>query len=320
MSPNTSLKFSWKIHKAPTKIYEGAYSLGSFYVSVNSEKLSPGPSLALINHSPSGFAWGYNGSGPAQLALAILLDYTGDSTFARRYHQRFREEIISHLPQNVSWMMDDTDIDRWLSENTITKETWLIRKTLRPKEITQILESVGLSPIAFYMGKHQRRILAGYNVDNEWLEIPDDKIEALRTKFQEIAPESRVEFLKANEYTPDDIQHKDSKVVVIHTPVYRDLVKIPWREIKKRIIGMGYSTEVKTKRNDVYITVWIPVHGESDVVINNKVQDVLEVLKGFDSRIEVAYKETVNFRGSDLRVVFNLSGEGIQNTSNNKRA
>ena len=30
------------------------------------------------NHSPTGFEWGYNGSGPAQLALALLADATGD--------------------------------------------------------------------------------------------------------------------------------------------------------------------------------------------------------------------------------------------------
>jgi hypothetical protein len=31
------------------------------------------PSLRHRNHSPDGFEWGYHGSGPAQLALAILL-------------------------------------------------------------------------------------------------------------------------------------------------------------------------------------------------------------------------------------------------------
>jgi len=30
--------------------------------------------LDLFNHSPGGFEWGYGGSGPAQLALAILAD------------------------------------------------------------------------------------------------------------------------------------------------------------------------------------------------------------------------------------------------------
>src|SRR5467141_965015 len=30
--------------------------------------------LEARNHSPTGFAWGYGGSGPAQLALALLID------------------------------------------------------------------------------------------------------------------------------------------------------------------------------------------------------------------------------------------------------
>lgn len=31
----------------------------------------------VYNHSPTGFEWGYGGSGPAQTALAILCDYLG---------------------------------------------------------------------------------------------------------------------------------------------------------------------------------------------------------------------------------------------------
>ena len=30
-------------------------------------------SCKVYNHSPTGFSWGYGGSGPSQLALAILL-------------------------------------------------------------------------------------------------------------------------------------------------------------------------------------------------------------------------------------------------------
>ena len=32
----------------------------------------------LWNHSPTGFEWGYCGSGPAQLALALLADHLGE--------------------------------------------------------------------------------------------------------------------------------------------------------------------------------------------------------------------------------------------------
>ena len=43
--------------------------------------------LDLFNHSPTGFSWGYGGSGPAQLALALLADALGDDDRAVRLHQ-----------------------------------------------------------------------------------------------------------------------------------------------------------------------------------------------------------------------------------------
>ena len=46
----------------------------------NGEVLDPKPSQKIWNHSPTGFEWGYGGSGPAQLALALLLDYVCDET------------------------------------------------------------------------------------------------------------------------------------------------------------------------------------------------------------------------------------------------
>lgn len=35
--------------------------------------------LEIRSHSPTGFEWGYGGSGPAQLALAILADHFGSA-------------------------------------------------------------------------------------------------------------------------------------------------------------------------------------------------------------------------------------------------
>lgn len=55
-------------------IYEGKRhpedELGETSVTVDGKPLPP--RLDLRNHSPTGFEWGYSGSGPAQLALAIL--------------------------------------------------------------------------------------------------------------------------------------------------------------------------------------------------------------------------------------------------------
>ncbi len=48
------------------------------YVQFEDGKAYPLPARCEIwNHSPSGFEWGYGGSGPAQLALAILADFLG---------------------------------------------------------------------------------------------------------------------------------------------------------------------------------------------------------------------------------------------------
>jgi hypothetical protein len=53
--------------------------------------------LDLWNHSPTGFEFGYGGSGPAQLALAILADCCGDE-LAVAYHQPFKWAVIARLP------------------------------------------------------------------------------------------------------------------------------------------------------------------------------------------------------------------------------
>ena len=52
--------------------------------------------LDLWNHSPTGFEFGYGGSGPAQLALAILADCCGDE-LAVQYHQAFKWAVIARI-------------------------------------------------------------------------------------------------------------------------------------------------------------------------------------------------------------------------------
>jgi hypothetical protein len=61
------------------------------------------PRLDLWNHSPTGFEWGYGGSGPAQLALAILADSLGDDERAVQLHQAFKWAVISKLPREKGW-------------------------------------------------------------------------------------------------------------------------------------------------------------------------------------------------------------------------
>ena len=95
-------------------IIEGKYTEEDWYgeVKVDGEILDPKPSQAVYNHSPDGFAWGYDGSGPAQLALAILLHAGIKEKVALRYYQAFKRQFISRLPRDsfrievpvVTWM------------------------------------------------------------------------------------------------------------------------------------------------------------------------------------------------------------------------
>lgn len=52
--------------------------------------------LGVRSHSPTGFAWGYGGSGPAQLALALLVDALGDSALALEHYQEFKMVYVSN--------------------------------------------------------------------------------------------------------------------------------------------------------------------------------------------------------------------------------
>jgi len=76
---------------------KGNYETGEVWL--NDNLLSPKRSLKVINHSPDGFNWGYGGSGPAQLALAICLELY-DIVYAKEHYQDFKWKYISTLPQS----------------------------------------------------------------------------------------------------------------------------------------------------------------------------------------------------------------------------
>jgi hypothetical protein len=63
----------------------------------------------LLSASPSGFEWSYGGSGPAQLAIAILAD-AYDDEFACEYYQQFKREVVSELPEE-GWTLTKQDLD-----------------------------------------------------------------------------------------------------------------------------------------------------------------------------------------------------------------
>jgi hypothetical protein len=90
------------------------HSISEVIVMCDGERLSPRASLAVRNHSPDGFNWGYGGSGPAQLALGLMLDFLDDEPHAREiaqhHYQQFKWDVIARLPGDQGWQLNGLQI------------------------------------------------------------------------------------------------------------------------------------------------------------------------------------------------------------------
>jgi hypothetical protein len=125
------------------KIYRGYSDQGDaadpVSVLVYEEDHEPYRLRHLIVHSPTGISHGYNGSGPADLALAILADYLGEGTAIPahiRYdhaivsaikqtsawllHQEFKRDVVAPLPQSRGFTINGTTVAAWLKPRRIT--------------------------------------------------------------------------------------------------------------------------------------------------------------------------------------------------------
>lgn len=75
----------------------------------------------LVRHSPTGFEWGYAGSGPADLARSIAGDHMGVDDPSPLIYQTVKDELVAPLPQEGSFIpvraVDDI-VNRILLERT----------------------------------------------------------------------------------------------------------------------------------------------------------------------------------------------------------
>jgi len=122
--------------------YRGTWD-GSVYVEaqrINTLKQPMGETTRLrhlVFHSPSGFGWGYAGSGPADLALSILADYFGEyEQLVGEYqvltyghdsrtvglHQMFKQDFLANIQDNT-WEINSLDIEKWLENKDLQKYT-----------------------------------------------------------------------------------------------------------------------------------------------------------------------------------------------------
>jgi hypothetical protein len=71
-----------------------------------------------VRHSPTGFSWGYGGSGPAELARCILLDYAerigdDDKSFYEDNYQRFKWLKIA-TAKGTTFVISSQEIAVWV--------------------------------------------------------------------------------------------------------------------------------------------------------------------------------------------------------------
>ena len=101
-------------------------------------------------HSPDGFEWGYAGSGPADLALAILADYFEEPpefvlaalrsmwtprSKAAALHQSFKERFVA-TEHRDEWQLHSDDIEAWLQ--TPANQTRLAELAQEEDELAEI--------------------------------------------------------------------------------------------------------------------------------------------------------------------------------------
>jgi hypothetical protein len=94
------------------KLYEGARTDDGCVVTADGRPLNLRHDLR--NHSPDGAEWGYGGSGPAQLALALLADATGDEELAQRHYQRFKREVVAGFERD-RFLITQAEIRCWVA-------------------------------------------------------------------------------------------------------------------------------------------------------------------------------------------------------------
>jgi hypothetical protein len=78
----------------------------------------------VVLHSPTGFGWGYGGSGPADLALSLLCDVLGERPSekqlyhgrfkAQPYYQAFKREFVTGWEFGSRFEIDSETILAWL--------------------------------------------------------------------------------------------------------------------------------------------------------------------------------------------------------------
>ncbi len=105
----------------PTRVYSGSIADGLRVVTVLDSAIATGadnprtldaPVSRAVKDCCCTFDWGQESPGARQVAVALLLDVSGDAATAVRWHERFAQTYVSKL--GPSWTVPEIDIALWL--------------------------------------------------------------------------------------------------------------------------------------------------------------------------------------------------------------
>ncbi|MBN9597960.1 MAG: hypothetical protein J0G36_21735 [Afipia sp.] len=87
-------------------VFAGTRSISGVLVTIDGRPLDR--ALQVKTYGSGFFEWSYEGDGPLQLALAILVQYYGDQQQALSMTERFMKAIVANLDND--WELTSEDI------------------------------------------------------------------------------------------------------------------------------------------------------------------------------------------------------------------
>ena len=112
---------------SPTRTYRGEIVDGQAVVTVDTGSRRR-DLRHIVKHSPTGFGWGYGGSGPADLALSLLADALGERPSEQQLrwgtcrawtlHQPFKWDVVSRWARDGVWQLTQAEILAWARGQT----------------------------------------------------------------------------------------------------------------------------------------------------------------------------------------------------------
>jgi hypothetical protein len=101
------------------KVYSGATINGETAVTVGSgANMRP---LRCLDFFTPGFAWGYHGGAPDELAIAILHDHFGSSRLSVEQrvlalYRAFTDDIVSKFARDRRWSLASALVGKWIDQ------------------------------------------------------------------------------------------------------------------------------------------------------------------------------------------------------------